>query len=474
MLWCVDTPFAWSRPLNEPDAAARLALERELAQRERDYAALVDSALDVFARYDRDKRILYVNKAGERHAGMPAASLVGKTFREAGFPEEIIPIWDAALDRVLRTGVPHRVEFSLRHGLDGTLHHYETVLTPESAGGGGGVEGVVALTRDVTERRNAEAAQRAAMEAARAAEERYRALVDAASQIVWTNTAEGEMRGPQPGWCAFTGQSEAQVQGFGWAQAVHPEDAGPTIDAWNEAVRARAVFLFEHRVRRHDGAWRTCAIRAVPVLEGDGRTIREWVGIHTDVTEQRQRDQWLREAAERQRRFLREMLAGVTEGRLRLCDTESDLPAPLPPACDPVELSKPTLRLLRAQVGGVAEAMPLAEERRHDLILAVGEAGMNAVVHAGGGRGRVHADCASGTVQVWIRDQGTGIQEESLHRATLEKGFSTGGSLGHGFFLMLQTADAVWLLTGPAGTTVVLEQHRTPPQPTWLQRGAPK
>src|SRR4028118_83352 len=118
------------RALNEPEVTR---LECELAQRERDYAVLVDNAPDVLARYDRQKRIVYVNKAGERHSGMPLASLVGRTFREAGFPEEIIPTWDAALDHVLATGAPHRVECSLRHGLEGTLHHYETALTPDLA-----------------------------------------------------------------------------------------------------------------------------------------------------------------------------------------------------------------------------------------------------------------------------------------------------------------------------------------------------
>ena len=42
----------------------------------------------------------------------------------------------------------------------------------------------------------------------------------------------------------------------------------------------------QHRVRRHDGEWRLCSIRAVPILSDDG-AIREWVGVHTDMTEQK-------------------------------------------------------------------------------------------------------------------------------------------------------------------------------------------
>jgi serine/threonine-protein kinase RsbT len=97
---------------------------------------------------------------------------------------------------------------------------------------------------------------------------------------------------------------------------------------------------------------------------------------------------------------------------------------------------------------------------------------MNAVVHAGGGQGSVYADPARGVVQVWVRDAGKGISEEALHRAILEKGFSSAGSLGHGFWMMLKTADRIYLLTGPEGTTVVLEQERTSPEPDWMRHEA--
>ncbi len=77
-----------------------------------------------------------------------------------------------------------------------------------------------------------------------------------------------------------------RAEAYGWANAVHPEDAQSTVDAWRVAVEDRCPFLFEHRVRRHDGAWRTFSIRAIPILDAAGQ-IREWVGVHTDVTEQR-------------------------------------------------------------------------------------------------------------------------------------------------------------------------------------------
>jgi PAS domain S-box-containing protein len=143
----------------------------------------------------------------------------------------------------------------------------------------GKVFGWFGTTEDIHSRKAAELALRES-------EQRFRAAVGAVGTL-WTNNAEGLMQGEQAGWAALTGQTLLEYQGYGWAAAVHPEDAQPTVDAWNRAVSNQTTFVFEHRVRRFDGVWRRFAIRAVPVLDDQG-TIREWVGVHVDITDLRE------------------------------------------------------------------------------------------------------------------------------------------------------------------------------------------
>ncbi|MDB5650241.1 MAG: fhlA [Hyphomicrobiales bacterium] len=133
-------------------------------------------------------------------------------------------------------------------------------------------------------------------------QDRFRAAVAAVRGVLWTNDAEGRMRGEQPGWSALTGQSRAEYQDYGWANAVHPDDTEASVAAWNEAVAKHKTFIFEHRVRRYDGVWRTFAIRAVPVIQADG-SLREWVGVHTDITEQRDAEAELKESNEEIQRY---------------------------------------------------------------------------------------------------------------------------------------------------------------------------
>jgi PAS domain-containing protein len=95
----------------------------------------------------------------------------------------------------------------------------------------------------------------------------------------------------------LTGQKFDEYQGFGWAKAVHPEDQLRSVEEWNRCVRYHLPFLWEHRVRRRDGVYRTFAVPRCACARRD--TVREWVGIHTDVTEQRANESALRAAAER-------------------------------------------------------------------------------------------------------------------------------------------------------------------------------
>jgi PAS domain S-box-containing protein len=174
----------------------------------------------------------------------------------------------------------------------------------------------------------------------------------------------------------------------------------------------------------------------------------------------------LLESEARQRGILQNALASVTGGRLRLCESAEYLPVRFPAAYDPIALTRESLRTVRLRATKAAESAGLDRERINDLLTAVGEASMNAVTHAGGGTADIRVN--EKEVQIWIEDHGPGIAMNRLPDATLRHGHSTTGTLGHGFKMMLQTTDRLWLLTGPTGTTVVLEQGRKAPLPNWL------
>ena len=162
-----------------------------------------------------------------------------------------------------------------------------------------------------TAQRTWEAVERVRAEAAlRAGDERFRSLVTATTQIVWTSAANGVVVGDSPTWRAFTGQTVEQWLGSGWANAVHPDDQESIQTSWQQAIATMTPLKAIYRLRRHDGEYRWTTVNGVPVLDEAG-VLREWVGTNTDITDQKLAEQALLER-ERQFHTLAELLPAMT------------------------------------------------------------------------------------------------------------------------------------------------------------------
>lgn len=113
--------------------------------------------------------------------------------------------------------------------------------------------------------------------------ERYRALVDASAQIVWTLDAFGQVTEASPSWCAYTGQTESERQGAGWLNAIHPDDRGYAAQSCRAAIKDQVTLESEYRIRHDSGEWRWSAARGVPFADESG-SVRGWVCMNLDIT----------------------------------------------------------------------------------------------------------------------------------------------------------------------------------------------
>lgn len=252
---------------------------------------ILNTAIDAVVVADARGLIVDWSPRAEAMFGWTRAEVLGRSLADLIVPSPLRQAHQQGLERFVATRVNHVLDRILE--LSALRRSGEEFPAELSVTCWGSDEDPLFLgfIRDISERRET-VAKLAASEA------RFRAAVDAVEGVLWTNNAAGEMIGEQPGWEKLTGQTPAEYHGFGWASAIHPDDAQPTLEAWLAAVAERRPFLFEHRVRRHDGVWRRFQVRAVPVLEADDR-VREWVGVHTDVTEQKIADERLRESEAR-------------------------------------------------------------------------------------------------------------------------------------------------------------------------------
>jgi PAS domain S-box-containing protein len=212
-----------------------------------------------------------------------------------------------AFERLIHTGEPYTLDIEIKRA-DGTIAWNQSRGEVERWENGQ-VVSLRGTVHEITERKLQE--ERLAL-----SENRYRSLVYASSQIVWTTSAAGDQMNKIPEWQAFTGQSDEEVLGQRWSEAIHPDDRARSLERWAQCMATGSAYKMEERVRRHDGVYRNMAVHAVPVRDAQGAIV-EWVGTHTDVTEQKLAQDELQLANQR----LQNVLDSITDG---LCVLDRD------------------------------------------------------------------------------------------------------------------------------------------------------
>ena len=269
-----------------------------------------------------------------------------------------------------------------------------------------------------------------------------------------------------PAFTTITGYAPEEVLGRNCRFLQGPDTDPEHVRQVAECIQQQQECQIVLKNYRKDGTLFWNALTISSVRDQDGK-IMHFIGIQTDITERRMAEDALKANVKRQHALLQDMFASVTEGKLILCASHDDLPDPLKRFAEPVSLSASGgIRELRQHTLGACLEAGIPDARRYDLETAVGEAAMNAVVHTGAGTGYVFSH-HRGIVQVRIEDSGKGIAVENLPNATLKRGYNSAGTMGHGFKMILKTVDRVFLLTGSTGTTVVIEQDRLAPLPSW-------
>jgi PAS domain S-box-containing protein len=284
--------------LNIRDVTERRRAEEELRRSEEHFRTLTENSHDIIVIIDgHTGHIAYQTPSMQRILGYAPEELAGHNAFALVHPDDLERVIGEIAGAVATPGTTRHAEYRYRHK-DGSWRRLETfgrTLSPTTA-----EHGLVFNTRDVTERRAAE-------EALRAEETRYRSLIDQLPAIIYTASLdEGNPT-------LFTSPHSERLLGFSeaewrasptlWLERIHADDRARVEADWNAAHAAGRRFAAEYRMITRDGRVLWFRDEAVMLRDEQGHPLYIQ-GVMLDVTDRREAEHALEKSNERWRAMI--------------------------------------------------------------------------------------------------------------------------------------------------------------------------
>jgi PAS domain S-box-containing protein len=120
-------------------------------------------------------------------------------------------------------------------------------------------------------------------------------VIETIPGYVWSAQPDGSVDFINKRWLEYSGLSLDQALGWGWTEAVHPDDRAGLVEAWRAAYSSGRPMEAEARVRGADGQFRWLLICNVPLHDKTGKIVK-WYGKSTDIDDRKRSEEALRQS----------------------------------------------------------------------------------------------------------------------------------------------------------------------------------
>ncbi|MDC8449886.1 MAG: PAS domain S-box protein [Nitrospira sp.] len=285
------------------DVTDRKRGESVLKQRETYFRALIEHSSDIITVLDQGGVIQFESPSIERLLGYAQHELNGRIAFEFVHHEDLPAVTEKFRLLIERPGTPQMAEFRFRHK-DGSWRSLEGIgratSDPE------GRWSVIVNSRDITERKLAEAMLRTA-------QEKLRQALQASGTGLWDWNTETNEAVLSEEWKYQLGYEPTEMSDSfeTWTTHLHPDDHDRAVAYVRDYLSSReGDYRQEFRLRHKDGTYRWIEARASFVTEADGRSIR-LLGSHTDITDRKRMEESVRESEEWYRTLVELSPSGV-------------------------------------------------------------------------------------------------------------------------------------------------------------------
>lgn len=265
--------------------AVREARTERTKRAHHQYRRLIEESSDVIAVLDEQGRFTYLSPAAERRLGYPAAELVGDTVFQYVHPDDEAAVQDrfAALMDHPERRVSTEFRFEQRDGSRIWLEADGRNLLEDPT-----IEGLVLYVRDITDRKERE-------QELEAMKDRVELALESRDAVLWEWYPDSDTAAViYPSAASLFGRDIESYEAF--AKLIHPDDRPRVDESIESALESETSYSFDCRIEL-DGEirWLGTMGRVVRDEQGDPARV---VGVSTDITERRRREQDLREVTE--------------------------------------------------------------------------------------------------------------------------------------------------------------------------------
>lgn len=286
------------------DITDKKRAEETLRENEQRYRLLAENTVDVIWQMDLDFRFTYVNQAVLKATGYTRDEWIGSRLSDYCDEETFSKMVQASSGLVSQgidgPGAVFEAQMLKKDGQQFWAEIHARALFDDDRL----PIGFQGVSRDVTERRNAQ-------EKLRISENRFRTLLEGAPSGFWATDPLGKNTYVSPYWTELTGISREDALGDGWANGLHPDDRDKIFHGWLEAASKDKPYSTEFRFIHPDGrcVWVLCQASAVKTRDG---SVQEWLGTITDITDRKIAEEALSDSEAR----YRGIFEGAAEGLL--------------------------------------------------------------------------------------------------------------------------------------------------------------
>jgi len=283
------------------DTTERSEMEGRLRESEKKYRLISDNSQDLISRHtaDADANYLYVSPSCTSLLGYRPEEMTGKSAYAFIHPEDAGSVREY-LGRLLSANGDYTVAYRICRK-DGTYIWFESTGRYTFDEDSGSIQEIVAISRDISDRKEAE-------RRLEESEQRYRSLFEYNPAAVYSLDLEGRYTSVNAHMEKLTGFRKQELLSMSYKPLVHPRDMEAVAERF-ELAKTGVPQNYETRVIHKDGYPVICGVTNVPIVV-DGQIVGVY-GIANDITERKQYIEQIEKLSNQQAMLLNSVSEGI-------------------------------------------------------------------------------------------------------------------------------------------------------------------